>query len=566
MASALAGLAAEGRLLVAVSAGSDSVAALRLALDLGRDVAVAHFDHRLRATSAADADFVRELCDAQSVEFFSAAADVAAVATERRWNLEDAARRLRYEFLHRAAKKSGSVAIVVAHTRDDQAETFLLQSLRGSAFPTGMPARRGLVVRPLLSASRASLQRYLLDIGQAWREDESNRDLSRNRAWLRHELLPQMASRFPRVAQSLANSATVLGDADSAIDTLARQLLGHAPFKVAALVKAPVAVQRSAIAGLIEGAGAAPTFALIEQVRGAVIAHHEVGGAGPWRVSLDKGSFVRVAYGLVEVVRRAPRRLGAPVRIVAPDEWEAAVVGLQADDLPSSTAVTELLAEHPSGLTLRHRAPGDRVRLAAGGKLLSDLLIDLKLPAEERDALLLLATTEGEVVWLEGLELRPSAATEPGALSASERDRHYMRQALELARAAREADELPVGALVVRDGVVLAGAGNNSEAADDPSGHAELLALREAARLEGDRRLTGATLYVTLEPCPMCFGAVLQTRIDRVVYGAANPREGAVGSVMDLRVGAWKRRPAVEGGILAPESTHLLREFFAERR
>src|SRR5690606_16772032 len=126
--------------------------------------------------------------------------------------------------------------------------------------------------------------------------------------------------------------------------------------------------------------------------------------------------------------------------------------------------------------------------------------------------------------------------------------------------------ELPVGAVVARGDEVIGAAANRTEADDDPSAHAELLALREAARATGDWRLEGATLYVTLEPCPMCFGAVLQTRVARVVYGADNRREGALGSVMDLRYGKWKRRPAVQRGVLASESAELLHDFFATRR
>ena len=141
-----------------------------------------------------------------------------------------------------------------------------------------------------------------------------------------------------------------------------------------------------------------------------------------------------------------------------------------------------------------------------------------------------------------------------------------MRLALEQAAAAGEAGELPVGAVVARGEEVVAARSNRTEADQDPSAHAELLAIRQAAAATGDWRLEGATLYVTLEPCPMCFGAVLQTRIERVVFGASNAREGALGSVMDLRYGTWKRRPLVEGGVLAEQSRELLKDFFARRR
>ena len=143
-----------------------------------------------------------------------------------------------------------------------------------------------------------------------------------------------------------------------------------------------------------------------------------------------------------------------------------------------------------------------------------------------------------------------------------------MTIALGRAREAAARGEVPVGAVIVEreSGKLLVATHNRVERDPDPTAHAEILALRQAAALVGSPRLVSCDLYVTLEPCPMCFGAVLQTRVARVVYGADNRREGALGSVMDLRVGRWKRRPVVERGVLAEQSGRLLRDFFAERR
>lgn len=145
-------------------------------------------------------------------------------------------------------------------------------------------------------------------------------------------------------------------------------------------------------------------------------------------------------------------------------------------------------------------------------------------------------------------------------------DDFWMRHALDLARRAEQAGEVPVGALIVQAGEVIGEGWNHNITANDPSAHAEVQALRDAGRRLGNYRFPGATLYVTLEPCPMCLGAVLQTRLVRLVYGADNVREGALGSVMDLRYGRWKRSVEVEGGVLAAESARLLQEFFAGRR
>jgi tRNA(Arg) A34 adenosine deaminase TadA len=141
-----------------------------------------------------------------------------------------------------------------------------------------------------------------------------------------------------------------------------------------------------------------------------------------------------------------------------------------------------------------------------------------------------------------------------------------MARALELARQADAAGEAPIGAVVVREGRIMGEGRNRTEELSDPSAHAELLALREAARSCGDWRLPGATLVVTLEPCPMCFGVALQAHVERIVYAAPNLREGALGGVADLSAERWKRRPVIEGGVLEREAAALLSDFFARRR
>ena len=143
----------------------------------------------------------------------------------------------------------------------------------------------------------------------------------------------------------------------------------------------------------------------------------------------------------------------------------------------------------------------------------------------------------------------------------------HMQAALVEAQLALAGNEVPVGAVVVHDGTVIA-AGRNCAVADcDPCGHAELVALRRAAKVQGNYRLSGATLYVTLEPCVMCAGAIAQARIGRVVFGAYDTKAGALGSVLDLADSkALNHRFEVNGGLLADESAELLRRFFRSRR
>lgn len=142
-----------------------------------------------------------------------------------------------------------------------------------------------------------------------------------------------------------------------------------------------------------------------------------------------------------------------------------------------------------------------------------------------------------------------------------------MARALAEARAAGAAGEVPVGAVVVYDGDLLAAAGNAPVAANDPSGHAEIRALRAAAEAAGNYRLPGTTLYVTLEPCLMCVGALVHARVERVVFGAADPKGGAAGSaVAGFDLPGLNHRPVVTGGVLAEECGELLRAFFRSRR
>lgn len=152
-----------------------------------------------------------------------------------------------------------------------------------------------------------------------------------------------------------------------------------------------------------------------------------------------------------------------------------------------------------------------------------------------------------------------------------ERDRAHdessMQHALHEASRALEHDDVPIGAVVVRDGEIIGAGHNERERRQDPTAHAEVLALRAAARAVGSWRVLDATLYVTLEPCAMCAGAIVLARIPRVVFGTIDPKAGAAGSVMDvLAQPRLNHRPQVTGGVLAADCALLLTDFFAARR
>ncbi len=146
-------------------------------------------------------------------------------------------------------------------------------------------------------------------------------------------------------------------------------------------------------------------------------------------------------------------------------------------------------------------------------------------------------------------------------------DEKWMRLALEQAKRAAELGEVPVGAVAVRDGMMIGTGFNRKESDQDPSAHAEMLALRRAAAYLDNWRLIGVTLYCTLEPCPMCAGAMIQARLERLVYGAPDTRFGADGTVIDvLSEPAFNHRVEVERGVLAAEAAELMQQFFRSLR
>ena len=151
--------------------------------------------------------------------------------------------------------------------------------------------------------------------------------------------------------------------------------------------------------------------------------------------------------------------------------------------------------------------------------------------------------------------------------SLDELDHHFMQQTLMLARTAPLIGEVPIAALLVRDGLVIAEAHNRRETQQDPTAHADLMVIQEGARQTKSWRLTGTTLYVTLEPCTMCIGAIVLARIPRLVFGATDPKAGACGSIMNIPPEPrLNHRVEVVGGLCAEESQSLLQEFFRQLR
>lgn len=528
-------------LLLAVSGGSDSVALLRLAKETGLAISVGHLDHTLRFTSKEDASFVKQLCLDLDVPFYSKRIEVAKIAKEKKWNLEDAARRLRYAYLSKVAMHIKANAILTAHTLDDQAETVLMQLLRGAAYVTGISEKQAKVVRPLLGVTRKELQQYLSAINQDYRTDESNQDTTKTRAWLRHEVLPKLELRYPTIKHTLAQYAAIQQDQKVNFQKQAQRFMGnHSSASIDKLHTLDIALQREIISSL-----AGPLdFEHIEAVRKRLF------DTKATRISLPNKRTARIAYGSLNIVKAKKKvQLNKPFEALS-KTWLEQIAKLV--DLES--------LEVFKPLELRHRKAGDTIQLSGGTKKVSDLLIDLKIPREERDAIPMLAS-EKNVLWIQDI-----AADVRVAKPFHDPDIHWMRRALDVANEAVKHKDLPVGCIIVKDHEILSEAFNQTESDKRPFAHAEVLAMQRASEKLGDWRLEGCALYVTLEPCPMCFGAMVQAHVSRVIYGAKNTRDGALGSVIAMQDAPWKHSIEIRGGVLEKSCSQLLSEFFSHRR
>jgi tRNA(Ile)-lysidine synthase len=514
--------------LLAVSGGRDSMALLHLCHAAKHEIVVAHLDHALREDSSLDADFVRQVCQNLKILCITECIPIAPIAQKRGWSLEQAARNVRYEFLHRTAKKYGCQTILTAHTLEDNAETVMLQLLRGSGRATGIPKRNGRVLRPLLETSKTKLEGYLLDNHHTWREDPSNQDLQFTRNWLRLEILPRLTERFPNAVQALSNFAGINLAEDELLEQLSA-LPDHADLRLETQV-----IQRRAIRKLLEQAGIQADFWHIERLRQALDASEVT------RVSLPQDFTGVVQNGKITAHQR-----------------RASHVFAQPKTNPSLQA-----AQHafPNAIW-RTRQDGDKITLSGGSKKLTQVLIDKKIPREQRNQIPVLAL--GSRILYVALEppLVDSTLPQP-----HDPELEAMLLALGAANDAAIRGEVPVGAVVLHHNQPIAQASNQSQALFDMTRHAELEVLRLAAHKLGTPYLNECTLVVTLEPCLMCLGAALEARIGRIVFATRNPKNGALGGVLDASRAPWNHRFSVRAGLLEREAAKLLSDFFAKKR
>ena len=301
------------RVLVAISGGSDSVALLFLLRDLAENgkftiAGLAHLNHGLRPTADRDQRFCLELAERLHLEIVVETEDVKGFARGRNLSVEDAARRIRYDFLERAADAFGADRIAVGHTQDDQAETFLLKLIRGAGLTglAGIRPRRGRVIRPLLDAARGDLRAYLSVLGEHWIEDESNEDLANPRNRIRFRVLPELdcaagASTRPAIARAagLAREDTEWLDelAEHRYTQLARTSEDGVTIEAATLVAEPPPLRRRILLKALRVAGGREVG--LDHVEAAAAALTGSAGGADFpggRVELRRGKLVLIHH------------------------------------------------------------------------------------------------------------------------------------------------------------------------------------------------------------------------------------------------------------------------------
>jgi tRNA(Ile)-lysidine synthase len=432
--------------VAAVSGGSDSVALAHLLRELhdARELLVAglaHFNHRLRDSAARDERFCEELAASFGWPILIDTEEVAARARRERRSLEDAARAARYEFFERARARFSADAVALGHTRDDQAETFLLRLVRGAGARglAGMHPRRGAFIRPLIDCRRGDLRTYLAARDAAFVVDESNADVSIPRNRVRAELLPMLEERFnPSIVDTLADEAELAREEwrwlketaealaekicswDSLTCRLDANALAAAPLAVARMVvhramtragrgtaipfsHVQAAIDLSRMAGSFDAPGQH-----VERAGGfVVLTSRPEGTVGRWTPAARTASLFRYPLsipgevalaetGCVVSVETAPTATGSdphPAPVAAGAEFR--------------TMARVRLDRLAGGLAVRNRRPGDRFRPAglAGGKKLQDYFVDQKVAWNERDGVPIVVDDGDRIVWVAGFAI-----------------------------------------------------------------------------------------------------------------------------------------------------------------
>ena len=424
-------LQAGNRVGVAVSGGADSVALLRILVQLRQEsgivLSVVHLNHKLRgAESDTDEQFVHQLATIHQVDFTSESADVSTRAAGKKLSLEAAARELRYEFFNRLLETQNLDKIATAHTLDDQAETVLLKLVRGagtrglagiypkiSCKPSASGDRAKAIVRPLLSTPRSEIEAYLREIGQEWREDSTNRDLRHTRNRIRHEILPVLAAQLnPSIRETLAEAAEIARGEEhywsEKISALLPQVSSRKEDEAALdwneLRSYPLAVQRRVVRVMAESLGLGLEFRHIEDVL-------HMNAQRISRVSLPNNWSAEWRNGKVHFQMSTERPADYEYELPVPGSVEIPEAGVlievclgpntRGKELPSNSGLSHTPGER---LFVRNWRAADRFWPAHSKRprKIKELLQDRHITGEQK-SLWPVIVSRNEVVWVRGL-------------------------------------------------------------------------------------------------------------------------------------------------------------------
>lgn len=424
--------APELRVVAAVSSGSDSVAQAWLLRELASRgqlvfAAIAHLNHHVRGADAdADAAFCRELAERLGVPAIVGDADVPADARTHQVSIEVAGRHARRQFFQEAIDSIKADRVAVAHTRDDQAETVILRLSRGagSSGLAAMTPRRGQVIRPLLDVARSELQDFLRAKQETWREDATNLDRTIPRNRIRHAVMPELRAINAQADAALARAAEILRGDDEFLERLANaaflrcvQVDGEretVTLDESEFAKLPVALARRVARYALETANPSRSYGLEEadELRRAM-----ADGTG---ANLPELAVERFGANAVLVSRQAPRvpptpaidplelRLDVPGTVEAPrGAWAVTAEGPISKPASIASDKDKVVVDASgigSQLIVRYRRPGDRLQPlgAPGRRKVQDVLVDRKVPRDDRDLLPIVTTVSGQIVWVAG--------------------------------------------------------------------------------------------------------------------------------------------------------------------
>lgn len=414
------------RVVVAVSGGSDSVALLFVLHELAARgelvlAGVAHLNHHIRGEADADAAFCRALADRLGVPAVIGEANVPDEAAEHGVSIEVAGRHARQRFFREALASVRADRLATAHTRDDQAETVLLRLTRGagSAGLSAMAPRRDHLVRPLLDVSRFELQEHLRGLQESWREDATNADQAIPRNRIRHGVMPQLRNINAQADAALARAAELLRADDEFLENVANaafvrivEVEEQVRLRTDEFLKLPLAVARRVARFALETANPSRTYGLEEadELYRALAAGS--GGNIPG-LAVERFGASAVLVNRVPEVPRVPEhaealRLDIPGTVTTPyGGWTVTAEGPMPKPASIASDANQVCVDARGvgvRLLVRSRRPGDRLHPlgAPGRKKVQDVLVDRKVPRDDRDMLPIVTTETGEIVWVAG--------------------------------------------------------------------------------------------------------------------------------------------------------------------